>query len=83
MLDDTAYDRLLTWTRNHFHPLLHVMELTLKKVAKTVRVCGGASGMEKRQCTVQLTIFVDGIPRVKQLLMFWGQGKRTKHSYFK
>lgn len=32
--------------------------------------------MEKRQCTVQLTIFADGVPRVKPLLIFRGQGKR-------
>ena len=47
-----------------------------EKGAKTVWVRGGASGMEKRQCTVQLTIFADGVPRVKPLLIFRGQGKR-------
>ena len=47
-----------------------------EKGAKTVWVRGGASGMEKRQCTVQLTIFADGVPRVKPLLIFCGKGKR-------
>ena len=41
---------------------------------RTVWVQGGASGMEKRQCTVQLTIFADGEPRVKPLLIFKGTG---------
>ena len=42
---------------------------------RSVWVRGGASGLEKRQCTVQLTLFVDGEPRVKPLLIFRGQGK--------
>ena len=37
---------------------------------------GGASGLEKQQCTVQLTIFADGVPRVKPLLVFRGKGFR-------
>ena len=43
---------------------------------KTVWVRGGASGLEKRQCTAQLTVFADGQPRVKPLLTFRGKGKR-------
>ena len=43
---------------------------------KTVWVKGGASGLDKRQCTAQLTIFADGKPRVKPLLIFKGKGKR-------
>ena len=39
-------------------------------------VHGGASGLDKRQCTVQLTLFADGEPRVKPLLIFRGKGKR-------
>ena len=31
---------------------------------------GGASWMDKRQCTAQLTIFADGKPRVKSLIIF-------------
>lgn len=42
----------------------------------TVWVRGGGSGLEKRQCTVQLTIFADGVPRVKPFLIFKGTGKR-------
>ena len=42
----------------------------------SVWVRGGASGLEKRQCTAQLTIFADGEPRVeKPLLNFRGTGK--------
>ena len=43
---------------------------------KTVWVRGGASGLEKRQCTVQLTIFADGEARIKPLLIFRGKGLR-------
>ena len=32
--------------------------------------------MQKRQCTVQLTIFADGEPRVKPLIIFKGKGLR-------
>lgn len=45
---------------------------------KTVWVRGGASGLEKRQCTVQLTIFADGEPRIKPLDISW---KGTTHSF--
>ena len=44
--------------------------------ARTVWVRGGASGMNKRQCTFQLTIFADGVPRVKPLIIFKGTGQR-------
>ena len=33
-------------------------------VTSTVWYRGGASGLEKQQCTVQLTIFADGVPHV-------------------
>ena len=46
------------------------------KGAKTVWVQGGSSGLDKRQCTVQLTLFADGVPRVKPLVIFRGTGKR-------
>ena len=46
------------------------------KGASTVWVQGGNSGLDKRQCTVQLTIFADEIPRVKPLVIFRGTGKR-------
>ena len=44
--------------------------------SSTVWVRGGASGLDKRQCTAQLTIFADGEPMVKPLLIFRGKGKR-------
>ena len=37
---------------------------------------GAASGLEKCQCTVQLTLFADGEPQIKPLLIFHGKGKR-------
>ena len=33
-------------------------------------------GHDKSQCTVQLTIFADGEPRIKPLLIFKGTGQR-------
>lgn len=46
------------------------------KGEKSVWVVGGASGLDKRQCTAQLTVFADGEPRVKPMLIFRGTGKR-------
>lgn len=43
---------------------------------KTVWIRGGMSGLDKRQCTAQLTVFADGEARVKLLLIFKGTGKR-------
>jgi hypothetical protein len=43
---------------------------------RSVWVRGGASGLDKHQCTVQLTLFADGEPRMKPLLIFRGTGKR-------
>ena len=37
---------------------------------RTVWHHGRASGLEKRQCTVQLTVFADGKPRLKPILIF-------------
>ena len=47
---------------------------------QTLWVRGAASGLDKRRCTVQLTIFADGIPRVKPLLIFRGKGKHMENS---
>ena len=44
--------------------------------AKTVWVKGTAGGLDKRQVTVQLCIFVDGIARVKPMIVFRGKGTR-------
>jgi hypothetical protein len=43
---------------------------------RSVWVRGGASELDKCQCTVQLTLFADGEPRMKPLLIFRGTGKR-------
>ena len=44
--------------------------------ANEVWCASAASGLDKRQCTVQLTAFADGISRVRPLVIFRGQGKR-------
>ena len=41
------------------------------------------SGHEKRQSTVQLTVFTDGEPRFKLLLIFKGTGKRIPEKEMK
>ena len=41
---------------------------------RTIWVQGNQSGWDKRQGTVQLTVFADGIPHVKPLVFFRGQG---------
>ena len=51
-----------------------------QKGAKTVWHCGAQSGFDKRQCTVQLTIFADGEPRVKPLLIFRGKSLRISQT---
>ena len=43
---------------------------------KTVRVRGASSGLEKRQCTVQVTLFANGVPQVKPMVIFHEKGKR-------
>ena len=43
---------------------------------QSVWVRGGGSGLDKCQCTVQLTLFADGEQRVKPLVIFCGKGKR-------
>jgi len=44
--------------------------------AKEVWCSNASSGLDKRQCTVQLTIFADGVSRVRPTIIFRGQGKR-------
>jgi len=47
------------------------------KGAKTVWVQGGSSGLNKCHCTVQLTLFADGVP-----MIYRGTGKITEqHKY--
>ena len=45
------------------------------KGSSEVWCVSGSSGLDKRQCTVQLTIFV-GVPRVRPLVIFHGKGLR-------
>lgn len=47
------------------------------KGEKEIWCATAASGLDKRQCTVQLTIFADGKPRVRPTIIFRGQGKRV------
>ena len=44
--------------------------------AKEVWCSNASSGLDKRQCTVHLTIFADGVSRVRPTIIFRGQGKR-------
>ena len=46
--------------------------------AEEVWCSSGASGLDKRQCTVQLTVFGDGVSRVRPTLIFRSEGKRIK-----
>ena len=39
-------------------------------------VKGRGSGLDKRQCTVQITLYADGKTRVKPMIIFRGKGKR-------
>ena len=41
---------------------------------KTIWAQSSQSGWDKRQGTIQLTVFADGIPRVKPVIFFRGQG---------
>ena len=40
------------------------------KGSSEVWCVSGSSGLDTRQCIVQLTIFADGVPRVVRLLYF-------------
>ena len=46
------------------------------KGSSEVWCVSGSSGLDKRQCSVQLTIFADGVPRVRPLVIFRGKGLR-------
>jgi len=45
-----------------------------KKGEKTIWAQSSQSGWDKRQATIQLTVFADGIPPVKPLVFFRGMG---------
>ena len=46
------------------------------KGSSEVWCVSGSSGLDKRQCSVQLTIFADGVPSVRPLVIFRGKGLR-------
>jgi hypothetical protein len=46
------------------------------KGSKTVRIRETRSGWDKRQATLLLCIFADGIPRIPPLILFAGTGRR-------
>ena len=46
-----------------------------KRREKTIRLKKGKSGHDKRQYTLQIAVFADGVPRCKPLLMFKGKPK--------
>ena len=44
------------------------------KGSSEVWCVSGSYGLDKRQCSVQLTIFADGVPRICPLVIFRGKG---------
>jgi hypothetical protein len=46
-----------------------------KRGEKTVRLKEGKLGHNKRQCTLQIAVFANRVPRCKPLLMFKGKPK--------
>ena len=50
------------------------------KGSEEVRFSSGKSGLDKRQSTIQLTVFANGIPRVRPTIIFRAEGKRSKAS---
>ena len=46
-----------------------------KKGSKTVRLKGAKSGWDKRQSSLQIAVFIDGVIRIKPLLIFKGKLK--------
>ena len=56
-----------------------------KKVVKEFWAQSGKSGLDKRQATLQLTVFADGVDRVRPTVIFRGKGLRIsdneKQSY--
>ena len=46
------------------------------KGSSEVWCVSGSSGLDKRQCSVQLIIFADGVPCVRPLVIFCGKGLR-------
>ena len=62
------------------HPSLSLSIVSNKMGEKTVWHRGAASGLDKCQCTVQLTVFADGEARVPPLLIFRGKGLRISQA---
>ena len=68
---------LQIWIR--FHSLLWWMMVRPTEIwskesgSKEIWCASGSSGLEKPQHTVQLTIFVDGVSRVRPLVIFRGK----------
>jgi len=55
-------------------PFEYLEGQTYNKIGeKTIWAQSSQSGWDKRQGTIQLTVFADGIPRVKPLIIFRGQ----------
>ena len=50
------------------------------KGSEEVWFSSGKSGLDKRQITIQLTVFANRIPRVRPTIIFWAKGKRSKAS---
>ena len=50
------------------------------KSSKEVWLSSGKYGLDKRQSTIQLTVFANEIPRVRPTIIFRGERKRIKAS---
>ena len=66
---------LQAWARLHFHSFL--MTIGVDTTGEKEVCCPSASsGLDKRQYTIQLTIFAGGVPRARPMIIFCGKGKR-------
>ncbi|RPA99742.1 hypothetical protein L873DRAFT_879987 [Choiromyces venosus 120613-1] len=70
LLVDISWVIFVIWIRHLFHRNLLKEKLTTAKSSQF-------SGWDKRQGTIQFTVFADGIPRVKPLIFFRGKGLRA------
>ena len=72
-VEQTWWKTSQTWIRYHC-PFWWWMEKHADKGSSEVWCATRSSGLDKRQCSVQLTIFADGKPRVKHLIIFEAKG---------
>ena len=74
---DSSFLKLLTYRSNTFAFFSFSDGPTYETTnSSTVWVKSSSSGLDKRQCTVQLTVFADGCNKVKPLVIFKGKDER-------